>query len=209
MSDHREASGTQGLVACHCCGLIQEAPSLPPRSRARCARCRSIVSDPHNRELSRSRTLHASLAALVLYPFAVGLPIMTIERFGHSKASSIWSGTWELLGKGEWFVGLVVLLCSLVIPLFKLAGLLSLTLLGGRMSTRVQAGAYRWIEWAGRWGMLDVLLISVVVAWVKVGDLVEVTPGPATLTFTLMVILSLLASAWFDPHAIWEESENS
>ena len=56
--------------------------------------------------------------------------------------------------------------------------------------------------------MLDVLLIAVVVAWVKVGDLVEVTPGPATLTFTLVVLFSLLASAWFDPHSIWDEDQS-
>lgn len=195
------------LLACHCCGLIQEAPPLPPRTRARCARCRTVVSDPGHQAKSNSRTAAAALAGLILFPFAVGLPIMTIERFGHSRASSIWTGTLELLGHGEWFVGLVVLSCSLVIPLFKLIGLLGITVFGRAISKRWRASTYRFIELAGRWGMLDVLLIAVVVAWVKVGDLVEVTPGPAALTFTLVVLLSLIASACFDPHAIWEEHE--
>ncbi|MCA8981409.1 MAG: paraquat-inducible protein A, partial [Planctomycetes bacterium] len=61
------------------------------------------------------------------------------------------------------------------------------------------------VEWAGRWGMLDVLLIAMVVTWVKVGDLVEVTPGPGVIAFTLCVLLSLLASARFDPHVLWEQ----
>ena len=54
--------------------------------------------------------------------------------------------------------------------------------------------------------MLDVLLVAVVVAWVKVGDLVEISPGPAAFAFTLVVILSLVATAIFDPHALWEET---
>jgi uncharacterized paraquat-inducible protein A len=179
---------------------------LPPGARARCARCRSVVRDPAHRELSGSRTVAAATAGLVLYPFAIGLPIMTIERFGHAHASSIWTGTWQLLAKGEWFVGLVVFGCSVVIPLLKLLGLLSITLFASTLSRRWRAATYRWIEWTGRWGMLDVLLIAVLVAWVKVGDLVDVTPGPATLTFTLVVLCSLVASAWFDPHAIWDEA---
>lgn len=192
-------------VACHCCGLVQQAPPLPPRTRLRCARCSSVVRDPERRARSGSRVAAAALAGLLLYPFAVGLPIMTIERFGHSRATSIWTGTWELLAHGEWFVGLVVFTCSLVVPLLKLLGLLGITAFGHVLSRRWRAATYRLIEWTGRWGMLDVLLISVVVAWVKVGDLVTVTPGPAAVTFTLVVLLSLVASAWFDPHAIWDE----
>ena len=98
-----------------------------------------------------------------------------------------------------------MLLCSVVIPLMKLLGLVSITLGGRYLGRRHRAATYRWIEWTGRWGMLDVLLISVVVAWVKIGDLVDVSPGPAAFTFTLVVVLSLLASAWFDPHAIWQD----
>lgn len=196
------------LIACHCCGLVQHAPDLPPRGRARCARCRSVVSDPTHRALSRTRVQSAALAGLVLYPFAVGLPIMTLERFGQVQVASIWTGTWQLLRDGEYFVGLIVLLCSMIIPLLKLLGLLVITAIPRQLSKRWRAATYRWIEWAGRWGMLDVLLIAVVVAWVKVGDLVEVTPGPATLTFTLVVLFSLLASAWFDPHSIWDEDQS-
>ena len=55
--------------------------------------------------------------------------------------------------------------------------------------------------------MLDVLLIAVLVAWIKIGDLVEVTAGPAAIAFTACVVLSLLASAWFDPHFLWDEPE--
>jgi paraquat-inducible protein A len=194
------------LKACHCCGLVQELPHVPEGSRARCARCGSGIIRPGRRATSNRRAVAAALAALILYPFAISMPIMRLERFGNYKDASIWTGSVGMLEKGELFVGTVVLLCSVIIPLFKLFGLLSITLGRRQLTKRHRAFTYRVIEWTGRWGMLDVLLIAVVVAWIKIGDLVEVSAGPVALAFTACVLMSLLASAWFDPHALWEES---
>jgi len=141
----------------------------------------------------------------MIFPIAISLPIMTVERFGHQHEASIWTGSIELLGGGEVLVGLVVLLCSIVIPLFKLVGLLLITRGSTWLSHHHKASTYRLIEWAGRWGMLDVLLIALLVAWIKVGDLVEVSVGPAALAFTLCVLLSLVATSAFHPHAVWED----
>ena len=70
-----------------------------------------------------------------------------------------------------------------------------------------RASTYRVVEWIGRWGMLDVLLVALLVAAVKLGSWVEVHPGPGVAAFGGVVIFSLLASAAFDPQAIWEEHE--
>lgn len=147
-----------------------------------------------------------SFAALALFPSAVTLPIMRIEEMGHSSEASIWSGALALLRGGDLFVGTVVFLCSIVFPLLKLGGLIAVT--AGRQSLQRRARRLSWrvVDLTGRWGMLDVLLVAVVVAWVKVGDLVDVQPGPAALSFTLVVLLSLTATALFDPHALWEET---
>lgn len=150
-------------------------------------------------------TAALAAAALILYPLAISLPVMRVERFGHVTQASIWSGSLSLLRQGQWFVGSVVLGCSIILPAFKLMGLLAVTLGPRVLSRRHRASTYRWIEWTGRWGMLDVLLIALMVAWLKVGDLLEVTPGPGALTFTLVVLLSLAASAVFDPHGLWTE----
>ena len=179
---------------------------MPLGSRASCARCGSSMSRPGRRATSNRRAVAAALAALILYPFAISMPIMRLERFGNFTEASIWTGSVGMLERGEVFVGAVVLVCSVVIPFLKLAGLLAITIGRRQLSKRHRARTYRMIEWAGRWGMLDVLLIAVVVAWIKIGDLVEVSAGPAALAFTVCVLLSLLASAWFDPHALWEES---
>jgi len=193
----------RALKACHCCGLVQEVPALPPGHRALCVRCGVAVFDPRHGAARNPKVLGAALAALILYPLAISLPVMHIERFGHRTEASIWAGSFGLLSDGHLVVGGIVLVCSVVLPLAKLGGLIVLVT-GGALRRHHRALTYRLIEWTGRWGMLDVLLIAVVVAWLKVGDLVQVRPGPGALLFASCVVLSLLASAWFDPHALWE-----
>ena len=193
---------SHALKACHCCGLVQEVPDLPPRHRALCRRCRAVVADPRRR--GGPAAFGAALAALLLYPLAITLPVLRIERFGHARSASIWEGSVGLLRDGELVVGGVVLVCSVVLPLGKLAALLTLTGTSW-LRRRHAAVTYRLVEWTGRWGMLDVLLVAMLVAWIKVGELVRIEPQPAAALFALCVLLSLLASAWFDPHALWAD----
>lgn len=139
----------------------------------------------------------------MLYPLAVGLPMIRIEQFGHNREAGIIEGVQSLLSTGHVFIGIVVLLCSVILPLFKLIALL--VLCGGSwlLHHHHRAMTYHLVEWTGRWGMLDVLLVAVLVAVLKLGDMVEVSPGPAAIAFVMMVILSLLASASFDSHLLW------
>lgn len=191
------------LCGCVHCGLVQHVPAIPPGHLARCVRCGLVVRRP---ERSRANRLCAAtaLAALFFYLPGILLPVLRLERLGHVQEASIWSGGVSLLTHGQVLVGVVVLLCSVVIPLVKIGGLFLLTARRPRLGRHHQARLYRWIELAGRWGMIDVLLVALLVAAVKLGDLVQVTPGPGVVAFAGCVLLSLIASACFDPHALWE-----
>ena len=181
-------------------------PRLGPGDVSRCTRCRATIRQgSHPRSVSRAAAL--SLSALILYPLALLLPIMTLERLGHQSVSSVWSGTVKLLAEGYWIVGLTILLFSIVAPLTKLGAMFTLCAGGRLMKREHRAWTYHVVEFIGRWGMLDVLLVAVLVAAVKLGDLVEVQPGPGVVAFLGVVVLSMLASAAFDPHAIWEGDE--
>lgn len=195
------------LGACHCCGLVHELPPIDARSLACCTRCDAVIRHGvHPRSVSRTAAL--ALAALVLYPIALWLPVMRIERLGHESHASIWSGMVALLAEGHLLVALAVLAFSILAPIAKLALILTLCLNQGRIADHRRARAYRLIEIIGRWGMVDVLLVAILVAIVKLGDLVIVTPGPGVTLFAAVVALSLLASAAFDPHAIWEPASH-
>jgi len=194
------------LRGCPRCGLVQEVPAVPDGQEARCCRCFELLLRPGRPESNRLCAAIA-LAALVMYPLGILLPVLRLEQLGHVHETSIWAGGISLLTHGQVVVGLVVLVCSVLIPMAKLLGLFLLTAQARLLRRRHQAAVYRWIELAGRWGMIDVLLVAMTVAAVKIGDLVTVTPGPGVVAFTMCVMLSLLASATFNPHAIWGDVE--
>lgn len=192
------------IRSCHCCGLAHWVEPAPEGLARVCARCATPLPSRARRGGRNRWAVACALAAVALYPLAIGLPVMEVEQLGHSHAASIAAGTVELLAQGEVAVGLAVLVCSLVFPLFKLTGIVLLGLAPRWLrSPRRRAQAWHAIEFIGRWGTLDVLLVAVLVAALKLGDLVEVQPGPGVSAFGAMVGLSLLASTLFDPHAMW------
>jgi len=151
------------------------------------------------------RTAAAAIAALCLYFPAVLLPMLEIQRLGHRHSSSLLAGTWELIAHGSWFVGLIVLLFSIVFPLVKIVLLLELSLTE-ILHRRHRALTYRLMEKAGKLSMLDVLLLAFMVMLVKLGSLVEFHLGPAVVAFTGCVAMSMIASFSFDPHSIWDDA---
>ncbi len=192
--------------ACHCCGQIHRLPPLSTHQQAVCVRCHSAIMIPRNRYKSASRTAAAAIAAFVLYWPAVLCPILKIERLGQHSESSILHGTLELLRHGSWLVGGVVLLFSVIFPLTKIILLLELSLLE-LLNRRHKAITLRFMEHAGKWSMMDVMLLAFLVMLVKLGNLVEFQFAPAVLAFVLCVTMSMIASLSFDPHAIWEDNQ--
>jgi paraquat-inducible protein A len=191
------------IKACHCCGQIHRVPELSIGQSAACTRCGSGIDTLPTQ--SASRTAAAATAAFVLYWPAILLPILRIEKFGHHHQSSLLVGTLELLREGSWFVGLVVLLFSIVFPLVKIILLLELSLLGV-LHRQHKALTYRVMEFAGKWSMMDVMLLAFMVMLVKLGSVVEFHFGPAVWAFVLCVAMSMLASICFDPHTIWNDT---
>ncbi len=197
---------TPTLKACHCCGLIHRLPMLQAHQWACCTRCGSAIERPDGANKSALRTAAAALGALLLFFPAVTLPILEIDRLGHRQESSILGGTLELLSHGDWFVGGVVLLFSVVFPLTKIVMMLELSWLS-LLHRRHKAITYWIMEHAGKWSMMDVMLLAFMVMIVKLGDLVQFHFGPAVVAFVLCVAMSMIASISFDPHQIWQEDE--
>ena len=192
--------------ACHCCGQIHRLPNLAANQLAECVRCHCALGAVGANNRSASRTAAATVAAFVLFWPAVLCPILRIERLGQESESSILSGTLELLRHGNWFVGGVVLLFSIIFPLTKIVLLMELSLLE-ILHRRHKATTLRIMEHAGKWSMMDVMLLAFLVMLVKLGNLVEFRFGPAVAAFVLCVAMSMIASLSFDPHAIWDDDE--
>ncbi len=190
------------LRSCHCCGLVQQLPTLTSGQQAVCCRCGTPLTQ--GSDAQNQWTAALALAALAFYPPALLLPLLGIERLGHSHTDSLLAGLAVLFAEGYWLVGTVVLLFSVVLPPLKLLALWLLTGSAWIVKAHHRALLYRAVEAVGRWGMLDVMLVAILVAFVKLGDLVHISAGPALLAFTLMVLCSLFASLLFNPHQLWQ-----
>lgn len=193
------------LHACHGCGLVHAVPTLAPKQHARCTRCQTTFRylNPADYTRSKKQTASFALAALMLYPFAISLPFVTVSQLGQSSSTSIVESSIDLMENGEYVVGLVIIICSIVLPLLKLSALLVLSTTSGWLRTDHAARAWRLIEHAGRWGMIDVMLAAVMIAMLKVKDLVTIEVDLGLFAFSSCVLLSLAASASFNLGALW------
>ena len=196
------------LIACETCGLVHDVDPLQPGFAAQCVRCGSRI---------RKRTRHSlhltaafSLAALLLYIPANIFPILRMEKLGLVSDNTVWQGSKRLFEDGDWFVAIIVFLASILIPLLKLLALFLLVAMAMWRSHRAQrqrTWIYKFIEGIGRWAMLDVFVLAILVSLVKLQKLATVLPGEGLWAFCAVVVLTLLASASFDPQLIWNVEE--
>ena len=194
-------------LSCETCGLAQRVEPLPPGTVAECIRCGYPVSS-HGFGIDVTAAL--ALAALVLYIPANLYPILRMDIYGAYSESTVWDGVVSLWQYNEYFVAAVVFLASIVIPLLKLMGLFFLVISvkwGRDRRLRGRTRIYKFIDAIGPWAMLDVFLLAILVALVKLGTLGRVVPGPGLLAFCLVVVLTILASQSFDTRLIWENNE--
>jgi len=195
------------ILCCETCGLTQRVVGeLKPGMVAECSRCGLVIGKRSVNSLGRTAAL--SLAALILYVPANIYPILSMNYYGAYTENTIWDGCVRLFQDGQWLVAVIVFLASILIPLFKLLGLFYLTAttrLGFESRRRERTWIYKFIEVIGPWAMLDVFLLAILVALVRLEQLASVFPGPGLLPFAAVVVLTILASATFDPKEIWQE----
>jgi len=150
------------------------------------------------------RTCAFSLAALILFIPANIFPILSVSRMGYNNESTIWEGVVELWEGGTQGIAIVVLLCSIVIPLAKIFGLFYLSFTWKSKSPISNTVLLRFIDLIGRWSMLDVFLVAILVALIKLGTIATVRPEVGLVAFTSVVVLTMLASANFDSRLFWQ-----
>jgi len=199
------------IVACPVCGLAQRIGPAARGAVFECVRCGAFLGREPARE-SLHLTAALTLAALVLYVPANLYPILRMYYSGAYSESTVWDGVVSLAHTNQWFVAAIVLMASIVIPLVKLATLLYLVVsaqLRSRALPRLRTRLWRFVDVIGPWAMLDVFLLAILVALVKLRTLATVLPGPGLAAFCAVVVLTILASSTFDPRLIWVKNKNT
>ena len=193
------------FVVCETCGLPQRLPEFAPGMIAECARCGSRLARGNRNSLAWTAAF--SLAALMFYLPANLYPILRLEWYGTHSENTAWEGAIALFNQGQPVIGIIVFLASVVIPFLKLLTLFYLvTTVRFRSAAwrRQRTWMYRVLELIGPWAMLDVFVMSILVALVKLGELATVLPGRGLFSFTAVAVLTIIAAQSFDPRLIWQ-----
>jgi len=199
----------EGVLSCHLCELVMpESEARRVRGHACCPRCGEAL---HRRKRdSIQRTWALVLAAIVCYLPANLLPIMTVTSFGQTQSDTIISGVIFLLNHGMWPLALVVFVASVLVPLMKLVILVFLLISVQLRSTRGprdRTRLYRITEAVGRWSMVDIYVVTILVALVRLGNLATIEAEPGAIFFSAVVVITMFAAMSFDPRMIWDTCE--
>jgi len=199
-----------GLISCDFCHSLNRS-CIDESSSNLQMHCHVCGSGIHSRiPNSLSKTWALVIASLILYIPANMLPIMTVVLWGDGSPDNIMSGVLSLLYAGMWPLSLLIFVASIVIPIAKLLTLLGLLISVRRRSQwrpAERTQLYRITEFIGRWSMIDIFVIGILVALVKFGEVATVTPGVGALCFAAVVILTMIAAHSFDPRLIWDVIE--
>lgn len=191
-----------GIRVCRECHALQRPSG---HDRIPCARCGAVVHA--RRPNSQARAWALLITAAVMYIPANALPIMTVNFMGNGMPATILEGVIELIHAGMLPIAAVVFIASILVPTLKLLGL-ALLLISVEcrqpLSARDRIATYRFIEWIGRWSMLDIFVIATLVALVRFENLARIEPNSGATAFAGVVVITMLAAVSFDPRLIWD-----
>lgn len=191
-----------GLLVCTRCRATVRAMGAAGQ---RCPRCHSPVHMRRPRSLAVTASL--VITAALLYIPANVLPVMRTHTFFGDDDDTIMSGVISLAHSGSWPVALLVFFASIVVPLLKLIALSEILIAVTRKSVRQpqqRSRLFRMVEFVGRWSMLDVFAMSLLVALVQIQSLATVQVRPGALAFAGVVVLTMLAAQSFDERLLWD-----
>lgn len=192
------------FISCQSCHFLCR---IPPRNLQNyfCPRCGEPLH--HRKVNSLTRTWALVLAAAILYIPANVLPVMLTVSMGSEQSDTILSGVIYLLLNGMWPLAVVIFVASIFVPLLKLLVLTYLLVSVQLKSTRRardRTFLYRLIENVGRWSMVDIYVVTILVALVNMGSLATVEAQTGAVAFAAVVVLTMLATLSFDPRLIWD-----
>ncbi len=199
-------TGAGPLAVCHSCSLTSALPSNG--ETCECPRCGARLHGEKPRSIQRTWAL--VIGAIILYIPANVLPVTITGMLGAEQADTIMSGVIYFMLSGSWHIALIIFIASVVIPLVKVVILIYL-LVSVQFRSQWKPGdrtrLYRFTEAVGRWSMVDVYVVTVLVALVRLGPLGAVDAGSGVVYFAAVVVMTMFAAESFDSRMIWDHKD--
>ena len=204
--EYNEPVGDASLIVCPHCDLLQRLPVLAPGASARCPRCNKELW--RRREDSLNRTLALTLAAAVLYIIANSVSMLGLTIVGRAASTTVIGGVQTLWQDGQEIVAVLVFFTVILAPALQIGLMLAIVLGAMRPSAPRWVGTLlRHHPTTGTWSMIEVMMLGVLVALVKIADYATVIPGVALFVLGGLVFVLAAMQASFDAREVWEKIE--
>ena len=192
-----------GLVGCAECGHVH------PKGTPTCSVCGSGLASRDSASLQRVWAW--LIAGMVIYIPANVYPMLRTTTFGATQESTIVGGVIDLVDHGSIGVALIVFVASVIIPVSKFIAIayLALRVQRGKPGTSTHFHLYEFVEFIGRWSMIDVFVVAILSALVQLNFVASINPGIAAVSFALSVAFTMISANSFDPRLIWDAPEGN
>lgn len=196
----------QGLTACHACDLLIEKHHILPGSTAACPRCRTPINEPKADTVNR--TLAVVITGLILFVPAIFFPILTMTILGKTSVNTLIEGVIGMYLEGFYLVSFMVLAFSIVVPFLRVFILL-IVLLQVKLHfySKYLPGLFRFFGRLDSWDTVEVYMLAILVAVVKLVDIAKIHPGPGLYCFVGLLLANTLASTMLDTKQVWKNIE--
>ena len=199
---YHQAVPDDSLIACQHCDLLQRLVDLGPASMARCVRCGKELGRGHRDSLDR--TLALTIAGSILFVVANSVPMLGLTAVGREASTTVLGGAQQLYRDGEPIVAVLVLLTAIVAPALQIGSMLAIAI-GARLEhpPRWVGTLMRHLPATYTWSTIEVMILGVLVALIKIADYATVTPGLALYSLGALVFVLAAMQTTFDPRAVW------
>lgn len=195
-----------GIVTCHACGKTWRISSITNK----CPHCDGHLFSRKPNSINRCWAY--LIAACLMYIPANLMPIMITSTLFDTEKSTILGGIIYFWVSGEWSLAVLVFIASFLVPLLKMFSLMFLLVAsqyGSPRGLRQRTQLYKVLEFIGRWSMLDVFVVALLVGLVQIPGYASIVPGGGIVAFSAVVVLTMLASMNFDPRLAWDAIEKN
>jgi paraquat-inducible protein A len=199
--------------------LLHDGKSAKAEKLKQCLTCAQLTRETHcsrcysrtyyRKPNSQQRAVAWMVTALILLVPANILPIMNTVNLGNNTPATIFSGVVVMWGSGSYPISILIFIASICIPIIKAIALFYLVSQAKKCSRPKRASKiYRWLEIMGKWSMIDVFVVIILVSLVQLGTVLSVEPQIGIVFFTIMVLCQIVSVNSFDPRILWDKFHN-
>ncbi len=206
MSFPQGTAAAKGLRSCNICSTLMTPAQAKTSIRCRVCGAFVFLRTPY----SIQRTMALLITSCVLYIPANFFPIMETTQLGRTLQSTIIQGVVQLWQLGSYGVALVIFVASVVVPILKMISIswLSWMVVRKKPISHAQANQiYNLTEFVGKWSMVDVFVVALLVALIQFDNIMSIHPGPAALSFAGVVLFTMLSAQAFDVRLLWDKEQ--